>query len=104
MRINTVHLWWIANFWLLGRKVVAGMGMDANDPDAALRSARLLGARRARVPRRRHAARRGTPTTCAPYDGAIATELLEGTVAVDDEERSIIKKLNATLVNYSFLM
>ena len=39
-----------------------------------------------------------------PYDGAIANELLEGTVVVDDEERSIIKKLNATLVGYSFLM
>ena len=31
-------------------------------------------------------------------------QLLEGTVAVDDEQRSLIKKLNATLVGYLFLM
>jgi hypothetical protein len=44
--------------------------------------------------------RRGTPTTCGHTKGDRGA--FQGTVAVDDEERSIIK-LNATL-GYSFLM
>ncbi len=102
-RINTVHMWGVPNFWLLGRKVVAGMGMDANDPDAAFEVLDFW--------KRATLAFRGDGTLQAwdtddvrPYEGAVAKELLEGTVAVDDEERSIIKKLNATLVGYSFLM
>lgn len=102
-RINTVHMWGVPNFWLLGRKVVASMGMDANDPDAAFEVLDFW--------ERATLAFRGDGTLQAwdtddvrPYEGAIAKELLEGTVAVDDEKRSIIKKLNATLVGYSFLM
>ncbi len=102
-RINTVHMWGVPNFWLLGRKVVASMGMDANDPDAAFEVLDFW--------ERATLAFRGDGTLQAwdtddvrPYEGAIAKELLDGTVAVDDEERSIIKKLNATLVGYSFLM
>ena len=33
-RINTVHLWGVPNFFLLGRRVVASMGTPADDPDA----------------------------------------------------------------------
>jgi hypothetical protein len=102
-RINTVHMWGVSNFWLLGRKVVASMGMDANDPDAAFEVLDFW--------ERATLAFRGDGTLQAwdtddvrPYEGAIAKELLEGTVAVDDEKRSTIKKLNATLVGYSFLM
>ena len=62
------------------------MGMDANDPDAAFEVLDFW--------ERATLAFRGDGTLQAwdtddvrPYEGAIAKELLEGTVAVDDEER-----------------
>jgi hypothetical protein len=102
-RINAVHLWGVPNFWLLGRKVVAGMGMDANDPERAFDVLDFW--RRAALAFRGDGNLQAWDTDdVRPYEGAVARELLEGTVAVDDEQRSLIKKLNATLVGYLFLM
>jgi hypothetical protein len=102
-RINTVHLWGVPNFWLLGRKVVAGMGMDANDPDAAYTVLDFW--ERAALAFRGDGNRQAWDTDdVKPYEGAIARELLAGTLAVDNDARSAIKKLNATLVGYLFLM
>lgn len=102
-RINTVHLWGVPNFWLLGRKVVAGMGMDANDPDAAFEVLDFW--ERATLAFRGDGYLQAWDTDdVRPYEGAIARELLEGTVAVDDDTRAVIKRLNATLVGYLFLM
>ena len=102
-RINTVHLWGVPNFWLLGRKVVAGMGLDANDPDRAFEVLDFW-ERAARAFRGDGNLQAWDTDDVRPYDGAVAAQLLEGTVAVDDEQRSLIKKLNATLVGYLFLM
>jgi hypothetical protein len=102
-RINTVHLWGVPNFWLLGRKVVAGMGFDANDPDRAFEVLDFW-ERAARAFRNDGNLQAWDTDDVRPYDGAVAAQLLEGTVAVDDEQRSLIKKLNATLVGYLFLM
>ncbi len=102
-RINTVHLWGVPNFWLLGRKVVAGMGLDANDPDRAFEVLDFW-ERAARAFRNDGNLQAWDTDDVRPYDGAVAAQLLEGTVAVDDEQRSLIKKLNATLVGYLFLM
>ncbi|HTN78988.1 MAG TPA: hypothetical protein VMK16_04875 [Acidimicrobiales bacterium] len=102
-RINTVHLWGVPNFWLLGRKVVMGMGAGLDDPEAAYTVLDFW--------ERAVLAFRGDGTMQAwdtddvrPYEGAVAAELLDGTAAVDDAQRSRIKKLNATLVGYEFLM
>ncbi len=102
-RINTVHLWGVPNFWLLGRKVVAGMGLDANDPDRAFEVLDFW-ERAARAFRGDGNLQAWDTDDVRPYEGAVAAQLLEGTVAVDDEQRSLIKKLNATLVGYLFLM
>ena len=102
-RINTVHLWGVPNFWLLGRKVVAGMGFDANDPDRAFEVLDFW-ERAARAFRGDGNLQAWDTDDVRPYEGAVAAQLLEGTVAVDDEQRSLIKKLNATLVGYLFLM
>ena len=102
-RINTVHLWGVPNFWLLGRKVVAGMGMDADDPDAAFEVLDFW--KRAALAFRGDGSLQAWDTDdVRPYEGAVARELLEGTTAVDAAQRAVVKKLNATLVGYSFLM
>ncbi len=70
-RINTVHLWGVPNFWLLGRKVVAGMGFDANDPDRAFEVLDFWERAASRVPQATATCRRGTPTTCARTTGQL---------------------------------
>ena len=102
-RINTVHLWGVPNFWLLGRKVVAGIGLDANDPDRAFEVLDFW-ERAARAFRGDGNLQAWDTDDVRPYEGAVAAQLLDGTIAVDDEQRSLIKKLNATLVGYLFLM
>ena len=82
-QVNTVYLWSIANFWLLGRKVVARPSIPTrDDPDRAVDGARLLGAGRGGVPGRRHPPGVGHRTTCRPYDEEhVAALLLGGAVA-----------------------
>ena len=60
----------------------------------------------ARVPwRRRNAAGVGHATRVTPYDGEVLAALLGGVVPVDDEPRArAIKRFNATLVSYLFLL
>ena len=59
-QIDTVHLWSIANIYLVGRSVLAGGGLIDFEADVTRTASRvrLLEARRGRVPRRRHAAGR----------------------------------------------
>lgn len=102
-RINTVHLWGVPNFWLLGRKVLMGMGAWSDDPEAAY-TVLDFWERAALAFRGDGKVQAWDTDDVRPYAGAIAQQLLEGTVAVDDEQRSVIKRLNATLVSYGFLM
>ena len=102
-RINTVHLWGVPNFWLLGRKVVAGMGLEANDPDRAFEVLDFW-ERAARAFRGDGNLQAWDTDDVRPYEGAVAAQLFDGTVAVDDAQRALVKKLNATLVGYLFLM
>jgi hypothetical protein len=102
-RINTVHLWGVPIFWLLGRKVVAGMGLAANDPDRAFEVLDFW-ERAARAFRGDGNLQAWDTDDVRPYEGAVAAQLLDGTVAVDDAQRALVKKLNATLVGYLFLM
>jgi hypothetical protein len=103
-RVNTVYLWSIANFWLIGRKVMATMGM----PDDAEQAFTVLDFwERAAI-----AFRGGDGTRQAvdaggivrPYGADLVAALLVGAAPVDDETRARIKRFNATLVNYLFLL
>jgi hypothetical protein len=103
-RINTVHLWGVANFYLVGRNVMLGFG-GPDDPERAHavldfweRAAKLF---------------RGDGTRQAwdaggvvrPYGDDIVARLLDGVRPVEtDDTRARVKRLNATLANYLFLM
>lgn len=104
-RVNTVHLWSIANFFLIGRKVFEMFDPSrAHDIDAthgvldfwerATKGFRGDGTR--------HAADSGA---AAPYQPAIVEQLLAGVHPIDDPElRRRIRSFNATLVAYLFLL
>ena len=104
-RVNTVYLWSIANFPLVGRKVFELIDpARAHDVDALDTIADFWG--RAATGFRGDGTRQAWDTgVAAPYDDSIIAELLAGVVDVDDpDERTRIKRFNATLVSYLFLL
>ena len=104
-RVNTVHLWSIANFFLIGRKVFEMFDPSrAHDVDGAHDVLDFW--ERATTGFRgdgtRHAADSGA---AAPYGPATIEQLLAGVHPVDDPElRRQIRSFNATLVAYLFLL
>ena len=108
-QINSVHLWSIANFWLLGRKIMVGFDPSLDDPVAAAHRARLLGARQASA-HRGDGTRwpgLGRPPRRRPlWTSRWSTELMAGIDPdVDDpDQRRQLSRFNATLVNHLFLM
>ena len=85
-----------------GRKVVGAWSTrQRDDRRRGVDGARLLGAGRARVPRRRHAPGVGHRRRTPYDDGAIATAASTERVAVDDEDRIVIKRSTPRSSNYS---
>ena len=104
-RVNTVHLWSIANFFLIGRQVYEQLDpAQAHDLDATHTVLDFW--ERATLGFRADGTRHADDTaTAAPYDRAIVDQLLAGTTPVDDPAlRTRIRTLNATLVAYLFLL
>jgi hypothetical protein len=103
-RVNTVHLWSIANFWLIGRKVLATMAWPGTEDP--VRAHRVLSFwERAALAFRGDGTREAWDTgTAAVYPPDIVSTLLAGTTPVGESERSSITRFNATLVNYLFLL
>lgn len=102
--INLVYLWSIANFWLLGRKALTQFDPSLDDPEAAFtvldfweRAARSFHRGRAL-----QAADVGGQVR--PYGPEVVSELLAGVQAVDADGRAAVKRFNATLYNYLFLL
>ena len=103
-RVNTVYLWSIANFFLIGRKVWEQFDpVRANELDGVhtVMDFWERAARAFRADGTRQAADTGTVT---PYDDAVVSALLAGVVDVDDDLRRRIRSFNATLVAYLFLL
>lgn len=104
-RVNTVYLWSIANFPLVGRKVFELVDpVRANDVEALATIADFWerAARGFRGDGTRQAWDSGAAT---PYSDEVVAELLAGVVHVTDpDERTRIKRFNATLVSYLFLL
>jgi hypothetical protein len=102
--INSVHLWSIANFWLLGRKIMTGLDPSLDDPLAAYTVLDFW--ERAALAYRGDGTRQAWDTsTCRPYGPEVVDQLLAGVTDVDDpEERRRLSRFNATLVNHLFLM
>jgi hypothetical protein len=102
-QVNTVFLWSIANFWLLGRKIVSAIDPSKDTPELG---ASVLGFwDRAAAGFRGDDTRQAWDTgTAIPYDRETVETLLAGVESVDDDARARIKRFNATLIAYLFLM
>ncbi len=103
-RVNTVHLWSIANLPLVGRKVLELVDpAKAHDVSALATIADFW--ERAAVGFRGDGTRQASDTNYVkPYESTIVDALLVGVHEVDDQQRVAIKKLNATLISYLFLL
>lgn len=103
-QVNPCYLWSIANFYLIGRKIMAMADPQGDDP---ARTARVLDFwERAALAYRGDGTRQAWDTGASRiYDDATIAALLEGVVPItDDDHRSAVKRFSATLVNHLFLM
>ena len=103
-RINTVSLWSIANFWLLGRKVMAMVDPGAVDDVEAAHTVLDFWERAARGFRGDGTRQAWDSGTAAVYDEAVVAQLLDGAAPVADDDRLRITRFNATLIAYLFLL
>ena len=104
-RVNAVHLWSIANIYLTGRKILSAFQLADDRPEPTWTVLEFW--------ERAARAYRGDGESFAwdagfvlrPYPTDVVEALLAGAAAVTDpEERTRIKRFNATLVNYLFLL
>ena len=103
-QVDPCYLWSVANFFLLGRKIMAMVDPEGDDPEA---TATVLDFwERAALAYRGDGTRQAWDTgTSQVYDDDTIAALLEGAVPIDDDEhRTQVKRFNATLVNYLFLL
>ena len=102
--INSVHLWSIANFWLLGRKILTSLDPSLDDPAAAFTVLDFW--ERAALAYRGDGTRQAWDDgTCRPFGAEVVDALMAGVVPVTDEaERARLIRFNATVVNHLFLM
>ena len=103
-RVNAVHLWSIANIYLTGRKLLTTFGVVEDEVERTWTVLDFW--------RRAAGAYRGDGTLQAwdaglslrPYADELVGQLLGGAEATDDDGRTAVKRLNATLVAYLFLL
>lgn len=103
-QVDTCYLWSIANFYLLGRKIMSMIDPSGDDP---ARTAQVLDFwERAALAYRADGTRQAWDTgTSRIYDDETVARLLQGASPIrDDEHRSAVKRFNATLVNHLFLL
>ena len=103
-RVNAVHLWSLANIYLLGRKMLMTFGMAE---DEAERTWAVLDfwRRAARAYRGDgHVQAWDAGFVLRPYGGDVVADLVAGAAGIDEERRATVKRLNATLVSYLFLL
>jgi hypothetical protein len=104
MRVNAVHHWSIANIYLTGRKLLTQFGLVQDEVERTWTVLdfwrRAAGAYRDDG----HLQAWDAGLTLRPYDDHIVETLVGGTTATDDDVRRAVKKLNATLVAYLFLL
>jgi hypothetical protein len=103
-QIDSCFLWSIANFPLVGRKVFGMLDPSLDTPDRMYTILEFW--ERAALAYRGDGSRQAWDTgTARPYDAEVQRTLLDGALKIDDDEqRSRIKRFNATLVTYLFLL
>jgi hypothetical protein len=104
-QVDTCYLWSIANFFLLGRKIMAMLDPAADDP-ADTAAVLDFWERAALAYRGDDGTRQAWDTgTSTPYPDDLVAVLLRDVASIaDDEHRAVVKRFNATLVNHLFLM
>ncbi len=103
VQVNTVYLWSVANFWLIGRKLVHQLAPERDEPGAAL--AVLDFWERAALGFRGDGTRQAWDDgTARPYDDDVVAAILDAAEPVDAATRARVKRFNATLVAYLFLL
>jgi hypothetical protein len=104
-RVNTVYLWSIANFFLIGRKVWEAFDPSrANDVDATA-TVMDFWERAAQAFRGEDGTRQAADSdTATPYSTDVVAALLAGVTPVDDDLRRRVRAFNATLVAWLFLL
>jgi hypothetical protein len=103
-QVNTVYLWSIANFFLVGRKVFTQFdpSLDSVESAATVMDFWERAARGFRGDGTHQAVDAGGVVHA--YDDEVVHALAGSAVEVDDDLRGRIKRFNATLVNYLFLL
>jgi hypothetical protein len=104
-QVDTCFLWSIANFSLLGRKILAQLDPSRDRPEDLLAVLDFWD-RAARAYRGGDGTRQAWDTGSAtPYDDRIVSVLLAGAADVaDPEARRRVSRFSATLVNFLFLL
>lgn len=103
-QVDTCYLWSIANFFLLGRKIMAMIDPTTDDPTE---TATVLDFwERAALAYRGDGTRQAWDSgTSTPYPDDVVSALIAGVAEIrDDEHRSQVKRFSATLVNHLFLL
>jgi len=105
-QVDSVHLWSIANIYLLGRQVLAPFGMITPADDIERTAAVLDFWKRAAGPWRGdgHLQAWDAGSVVRPYGDSVVEELVAGSTVVDDDQQTRIRKLNAALTSYLFLL
>jgi hypothetical protein len=106
-QVDSVHLWSIANIYLVGRQVLAPFGMVTPETDLEGTATVLDFWKRAAAPWRAdgHLQAWDAGSVVRPYDDSVVDELLAGSAPVTgDATRGRIRKLNAALTSYLFLL
>lgn len=103
-QVNTVFLWSIANFYLLGRKVFTQFdpGLDSVENTHTVLDFWERAARGFRGDGTRQAHDAGGVVHA--YDPAVIELLAGAATPVDGDRRAALQRFNATLVNYLFLL
>ena len=104
-QVDTCYLWSIANFFLLGRKIMAMLDPARDDP-ADTATVLDFWERAAMAYRGGDGTRQAWDTgTSTPYPEDVVAALLADVAPItDDEHRTRVKRFSATLVNHLFLM
>jgi hypothetical protein len=104
-QINAVYLWSTANIYLVGRKVIVGFGMADDDPERTFSMLDFW--ERAALAYRGDGHRQAWDAgfVLRPYGDDVTDELLAGVHLIkDDDERARIKRFNAVVMSYLFLL
>jgi len=105
-QVNAVNLWSIANVFLHGRQILILLGQIPSDHEPE-RSAAVLDFWRRAAPNYHggHLAAWETKgPSLTPYEPDVIAALYDATAPVDDETGAVMKRLNALLMSYLFLL